>query len=110
MGTAGYSEEFKRDAVALMESLGRCIPSVAREPGVNPESLRQWVARSRPEAASGAGGEGALSPAERDELRRLRKQSASWNSNAGSVHGRRVDVPVSGVQRGLGRGGGPLGR
>ncbi|MEV6406010.1 IS3 family transposase [Streptomyces bobili] len=75
MGTARYSGEFKRDAVALVESSGRRIPSVARELGVNPESLRQWVARSRAEAAtSGAGGEGPLNPAEREELRRLRKQ------------------------------------
>jgi transposase len=72
MGTARYSGEFKRDAVALVESSGRCIPSVARELGVNPESLRQWVARSR--AASGTAGEGPLSPEEREELRRLRKQ------------------------------------
>ncbi|CAL9331146.1 hypothetical protein C1708_00730 [Streptomyces sp. DH-12] len=75
MGTARYSGEFKRDAVALVESGGRRIPSVARELGVNPESLRQWVARSRAEAAaSGAGGEGPLSPAEREEPRRLRRQ------------------------------------
>ncbi|MFI7300890.1 hypothetical protein [Streptomyces sp. NPDC050121] len=32
---------------------------MARELGVNPESLRQWVARSRTAASpSGAGGEG----------------------------------------------------
>ncbi len=75
MGTARYSGEFKRDAVALVESSGRRIPSVARELGVNPESLRQWVARSQAEAAvSGADGEGPLTPAEREELRRLRKQ------------------------------------
>ncbi|MFC8953632.1 transposase [Streptomyces sp. NPDC057101] len=43
---------------------------MARELGVNPESLRQWVARSR----AGAGGEGALSTAEREESRQLRKQ------------------------------------
>ncbi|MFF3501173.1 IS3 family transposase [Streptomyces sp. NPDC003247] len=75
MGTARYSGEFKRDAVALVESSGRRISSVARELGVNPESLRQWVARSRAAASpSGAGGEGPLNPEEREELRRLRKQ------------------------------------
>ncbi|MFF8837911.1 transposase [Streptomyces sp. NPDC015130] len=75
MGAARYSGEFKRDAVALVESSGRRIPSVARELGVNPESLRQWGARSRAEVAtSGARGEGPLNPVEREELRRLRKQ------------------------------------
>ncbi|MGW4897649.1 IS3 family transposase [Kitasatospora sp. NPDC004240] len=76
MGTARYSGEFKRDAVALVESSGRRVASVARELGVNPESLRQWVARSRAAAAaaaSGAGGEGPMTAAEREELRRLRK-------------------------------------
>ncbi|WP_282694655.1 integrase core domain-containing protein [Streptomyces sp. CC208A] len=52
MGTARYSGEFKRDAVALVEPSGRRIPSVARELGVDPESLRQWVARARAEAAA----------------------------------------------------------
>ncbi|MEU9716551.1 transposase [Streptomyces sp. NPDC047976] len=51
MGAARYSGEFKRDAVALVESSGRSVPSVARELGVNPESLRQWGARSQAEAA-----------------------------------------------------------
>ncbi|WP_104817586.1 IS3 family transposase [Kitasatospora sp. MMS16-BH015] len=74
MGTARYSGEFKRDAVALVESSGRRVSAVARELGVNPESLRQWVARSRAQAPSGAGGEGPLTPAEREELRRLRGQ------------------------------------
>ncbi|MFG2971333.1 transposase [Streptomyces sp. NPDC048288] len=74
MGTARYSGEFKRDAVALVESSGRRISSVARELGVNPESLRQWVERSRAaSAASGPGGEGPLNPEEREELRRLRR-------------------------------------
>lgn len=75
MGTARYSGEFKRDAVALVESSGRRVSTVARELGVNPESLRQWVAQARAAAAaSGTGGEGPLTPAEREELRRLRRQ------------------------------------
>ena len=74
MGAARYRGG-KRDAVALVESSGRRAPSVAPELGVNPESLRQRVARSRAEAvSSGAGGEGPLSAAEREELRRLREQ------------------------------------
>ncbi|MFF2147155.1 transposase [Kitasatospora sp. NPDC058190] len=70
MGTARYSGEYERDAVALLESGGRRIPSVVCELGVNLESLRRWVALSRAEAeaeaeaaASGAGGEGPLTPA-----------------------------------------------
>ncbi|WP_371602609.1 transposase [Streptomyces sp. NBC_01220] len=43
MGTARYSEEFKQDAVKLVASTGRSINSVAKDLGVNTESLRQWV-------------------------------------------------------------------
>ncbi|MEU9950389.1 transposase [Streptomyces sp. NPDC047939] len=43
MGTAQYSEEFKQDAVKLADSTGRSINSVAKDLGVNTDSLRQWV-------------------------------------------------------------------
>lgn len=72
MGAARYPEEFKRDAVELVRSTGRTVGSVARELGVNPESLRQWVRRA--EAAVGGGSRDAVTPSERDELKRLRKQ------------------------------------
>ncbi len=38
-----YSAEFKRDAVALVRSPGRNVTAVARELGVSPEGLRNWV-------------------------------------------------------------------
>lgn len=55
-----------------MLSSGRSIGSVAKELGVNTESLRQWVRRIRP-ATTGGNGD-AVTPAEREELKRLRKQ------------------------------------
>ncbi|WP_425329852.1 transposase [Streptomyces alfalfae] len=77
MGTARYSEEFKRDAATLVESSGWRISSLARERDVNPESLRQWIARSRAAASpSGTGGECPLHQEEREELRRLCKEDA----------------------------------
>ncbi|MEU0399326.1 transposase [Streptomyces sp. NPDC006197] len=96
MGTARYSEEFKRDAVALVESSGRRIGSAVRELGVDPESLRRWGARSRAEAA--AGGESPLNPAEREELRHCgacASRSVSWG---GRFCGRRPRIsPRRGV-------------
>jgi transposase len=72
VGTARYSDEFKRDAVALVESSGRTVNAVARELGVNNESLRQWVHKAR--QAAGVGGGEPVTPSEREELKRLRKQ------------------------------------
>ncbi|WTA24476.1 IS3 family transposase (plasmid) [Streptomyces sp. NBC_00853] len=70
MGAARYSEEFKRDAVELVLSTGRTVGSVAKELGVNGESLRQWVRKAQPTADGGD----AMTPSEREELKRLRKQ------------------------------------
>lgn len=42
-----YTEEFKRDAIALVDSTGRTVTEVARELGVSPESLRS-TGRRRP--------------------------------------------------------------
>lgn len=77
MGTPRYSKEFKSDAVALVHSSGKTVAAAARELGVNPESRRKWVLAARAEASAGsgdAGGEGPMTPEERAELRRLRKQ------------------------------------
>ncbi|MFE9861059.1 IS3 family transposase [Streptomyces sp. NPDC005780] len=72
MGTARYSEEFKQDAVKLVASTGRSVNSVAKDLGVNTESLRQWVRAA--EAAQASGGGEPMAPVEREELKRLRKQ------------------------------------
>nr|WP_308401437.1 transposase [Streptomyces sp. AP-93] len=71
MGVARYSQEFKRDAVALVRSSGRTVGSVAKDPGVNAESLRQWVHKA--DSAADGGGD-VLTPSEKEELKRLRKQ------------------------------------
>ncbi|MFF3734866.1 transposase [Streptomyces sp. NPDC002476] len=41
--TKRYSEEFKRDAIALVASSGRTVTEVAREPGISSESPRNRV-------------------------------------------------------------------
>ncbi|MCC3650643.1 transposase [Streptomyces sp. S07_1.15] len=68
-----YSEEFKRDAVALVHSSGRTVTEVARELGVSAEGLRNWVKQDTVDRGQGAPGE--LTSAEREELRRLRRQN-----------------------------------
>ena len=55
-----FSSEFKREAVALLESSGRPLMQVATEVGISPSMLRNWrtmvlggTARSRAASASG---------------------------------------------------------
>ncbi|MFD3537382.1 transposase [Streptomyces sp. NPDC058664] len=72
--TKRYTAEFKRDAVALVDSSGRTVTEVARELGVSPESLRGWYKRAK--ADRGEGRPGELTIVEREELKRLRKLAA----------------------------------
>ncbi|MGW5202828.1 transposase [Streptomyces spiralis] len=68
-----YTEEFKRDAVALVQSSGKTVTEVAREIGVSAEGLRNRVKQDRIDRGQGAPGE--LTTAERAELRQLRRQN-----------------------------------
>ena len=75
-----YPEEFRRDAVELvLSSPQRPLRDVARELGVNHETLRNWVSAERTRRAAPTGGgraEEPVSAEEREELRRLRKKVA----------------------------------
>jgi transposase len=69
-----YPEEFRRDAVALVRSSPeRTVAEIARELGVNHETLRQWVKAADKQQVQAAAGLGA---AELEELKRLRKENA----------------------------------
>jgi transposase len=68
-----YPEQFRKDAVELVRSSDRPLRQVARELGVNHETLRNWVkiaerAETKPS--------GPASAASEDELRTLRKRVA----------------------------------
>jgi transposase len=70
-----FTTEYKVEAAHRVIDSGRTIAEVARELGVNEGLLGRWVAdeRRRVEACSGRNDE-PLTPAERTELARLRKQ------------------------------------
>jgi transposase len=68
-----FGDEFKRDAVRLVRSTGWSCADVAREPGMNRETLRTGVREAESEDSASGGG---LAKAERDELARLRKRVA----------------------------------
>jgi transposase len=64
-----YTEEFKRDAIRLVEAEGLPVAAVARDLGVNVNSLYKWVRDAASPAALAD-----VSSDERAELFRLRKE------------------------------------
>ena len=64
-----YTEDFKRDAVALVTEQGYKVTEAARSLGVNANQLQRWKRLFADEAA-----ETQLSEDEREELNRLRKE------------------------------------
>jgi transposase len=62
--------EFRREAVALLKSSGKSVPQLAAELGVSPQSLRNWGRQIDVDEGRAEG----LTSAEREELRRLRRE------------------------------------
>jgi transposase len=72
-GKSKYPEQFRKDAVALATSSDRPLRQVARELGVNHETLRVWVkAAERTQVTPSE----VSSAADQAELRTLRKRVA----------------------------------
>jgi transposase len=67
-GRRKFTDEFKADAVAMVEASGGKIAQVARELNIYDSSLGNWVRRAREEA------EGAPTAAERAEIRDLKRE------------------------------------
>jgi transposase len=65
-----YPPQFRRDAVALVRSSDKTVRQLARELGVNRETLRNWIRQERIDQGELEG----LSSQERQELRRLRRE------------------------------------
>ena len=63
-----FTDEFKADAVALVEESGGQIAKIAKEFGIYDSSLGNWVRQAREQAA------GAPSPEERAEIRELKRE------------------------------------
>ena len=67
-----YPPEFRREAIRLVRASEQDypIPKVARETGVSPETLRNWVKQDEIDTGDRDG----LTTEENEELRRLRRE------------------------------------
>jgi transposase len=68
-----YPPEFRQQVVELYHA-GRSTTELAQDFGPHPQSIRNWVALAKSEASE-AGKDGKLTPSERDELNRLRREN-----------------------------------
>ena len=68
-----YDKEFKLDAVRLIVEEGRSVASVARDLGVNENSLHHWKKKYAEDGKESFPGHGKLKP-EDEELRRLKRE------------------------------------
>ena len=67
-----FTDEFKRDAVALVIDEGRTVVDVARSLGVGEGTLGNWVRQARVDRGERAG----MTTSERTELVELRRENA----------------------------------
>jgi transposase len=68
-----YPDELRERAVRLWRDTQRPIGHVARELGVHPEALRNWI---RQDEADRGERDDRLSTVERDEMKRLRAENS----------------------------------
>lgn len=68
---SNYTEEFKREAVRLMESSGKPIAELGRDLGINDNNLYRWRGLYGCQPQNGSNGSGVEMEA---ELKRLRRE------------------------------------
>ena len=66
-----FPPEFRQEALRLHSMSGRSIRATAQEIGVSTETLARWVRQEKIDQGKAAG----LTSEERDELRRLRRET-----------------------------------
>ena len=73
MARKTFTGEFKAEAIRMARDGKRGIASVARELGINQQTLSRWLKQAAVD--DGRGPEGSLTTTEKDELQRLRREN-----------------------------------
>ena len=68
-----FTQEFKREAVRLVQSSGKSMNQVARDLGISDSTLSHWCKRSRQHGNEAFPGSGHQTPQE-EEVRRLKRE------------------------------------
>ena len=71
MARRSFTLEFKTSAARLVREQGYSVPQAAESLGVDPRSIRDWVAKFAPQPQAGAAGDAEL----RQEVERLRAEN-----------------------------------
>jgi transposase len=66
-----YTQDFKREALNLVETSGKSVPQVARDPGISASILYKWQKQLGNQGEQAFPGKAHQTPSE-EELRRLR--------------------------------------
>ena len=73
MARRTFNAEFRAEAVRMVRDGKRGIAAVARELGINQQTLSRWLKQA--DIDEGRGPVGALTTAEREELQGLRREN-----------------------------------
>lgn len=70
-----FDPEFRAGAVRIVKETGKPVAQVARDLGISPYTLHNWVKNDRGQDQAAGGG---LGESEREEPARLRAERAQW--------------------------------
>lgn len=68
-----FSDQYKAEVVALVRAGGKSIGAISKDLDLTESSVRAWVRQA--EVDAGEGPKGALTTAEKEELRQLRREN-----------------------------------
>jgi transposase len=83
-----FDPEFREGAVRIVKETGKPVAQVARDLGISPYTLHNWVKLDRERDSQS----GVLSDSEREELARLREQKAAWEKERAELEMERDDA------------------